>query len=57
MFCRNASLGICQCETDSWKAVHKGLWNSVISPYESRYLDVKFAGEVSGSVTVSLEEG
>jgi hypothetical protein len=28
-----------------------------MSPYEYRYIDVKFIGEVSGSVTVAVEEG
>lgn len=28
-----------------------------MSPYEDRYVDVKFIGEISGSVTVSVEEG
>jgi hypothetical protein len=28
-----------------------------MSPYEDRYIDVKFIGQVSGSVTVAVEEG
>lgn len=52
----NASLGSCQCEKDEWKTSQKGLWNFVMSPYEDRYVDVKFIGEISGSVTVSVEE-
>lgn len=28
-----------------------------MSPYENRYIDVKFFGEVSGSVTVAVQEG
>lgn len=28
-----------------------------MSPYDDRYIDVKFLGEVSGSVTVAVEEG
>ncbi|XP_059646476.1 uncharacterized protein LOC132293147 [Cornus florida] len=55
-FHRNASLGLCQCEKDKWSSVRKGLWSSVMSPYEERYIDVKFVGEVSGSVTVTVEE-
>ncbi|GAV88649.1 DUF2215 domain-containing protein [Cephalotus follicularis] len=55
-FHRNASLGLCQCEEDEWKAVQKGIWNSVMSPYDERYIDVKFIGQVSGSVTVAIEE-
>lgn len=28
-----------------------------MSPYEEKYVDVKFIGEVSGPVTVTLHEG
>lgn len=28
-----------------------------MSPYEDRYVDVKFVGRVSGSVSVAVEEG
>lgn len=28
-----------------------------MSPYEDGYIDVKFIGEVSGSVMVAVEEG
>lgn len=51
----NASIGMCQCEKDAWKSIHKGIWGSMISPYEEKYIDVKFR-DVSGSVTVSAEE-
>ena len=57
ILCRNASLGLCQCEKDEWKTVQKGLWNFFMSPYEDRYVDVKFIGEISGSVVISVEEG
>ncbi|KAI3743371.1 hypothetical protein L1987_61078 [Smallanthus sonchifolius] len=55
-FHRNASLGLCQCEKDDWRSVQKGLWSSTMSPYEQRFVDVKFIGRVSGSVTVTLDE-
>ena len=55
--CRNASLGLCQCEKDDWKTVQKGLWTSVMSPYEERYVDVKFIGDTSGSVSIAVDEG
>ncbi|KAJ0079474.1 hypothetical protein Patl1_23479 [Pistacia atlantica] len=56
-FHRNASLALCQCEKDEWKAIQKGgVWSSVMSPYEERYIDVKFVGRVSGSVSVAVEE-
>ncbi|MBA0561201.1 hypothetical protein Golob_018050, partial [Gossypium lobatum] len=55
-FHRNASLGLCKCEHENWKTVEKGIWLSVMSPYDDRFIDVKFMGDVSGSVTVALEE-
>ncbi|KAF3442811.1 hypothetical protein FNV43_RR16729 [Rhamnella rubrinervis] len=50
----NESLGLCQCEKDEWRSLQKGLWSSVMSPYQKKYVDVKFTGEVSGPVTVTL---
>ncbi|KAM7273293.1 hypothetical protein ACFE04_027957 [Oxalis oulophora] len=55
-FHRNASLGLCQCDSDDWETIQKGIWNSVMSPYDIRYIDVKFGGELSGSVSVAIEE-
>ncbi|KAK4850436.1 hypothetical protein QYF36_006705 [Acer negundo] len=56
-FHRNASLGLCQCEKDEWKAIQKeGIWNYVMSPYEERYIDVKYVGKVSGPVSVAVVE-
>lgn len=48
---------MCRCDKDYWKNIHKGLWTSTMSPYEERYVDVKFAGGISGSVAVTVEEG
>ncbi|KVI00026.1 Transmembrane protein 194 [Cynara cardunculus var. scolymus] len=48
-FHRNASLGLCQCEKDDWRSIQKGFWSSVMSPYEQRFVDVKFVGGVSVS--------
>lgn len=55
--CRNASLGLCQCEKSEWKGIEKGLWSSVMSPYDTRYVDVKVVGEVPGSISVAIDEG
>ncbi|KAG5631996.1 hypothetical protein H5410_003713 [Solanum commersonii] len=55
-FHKNSSLGLCQCEHDAWKNLQNGPWNSVMSPYEDRILDVKLVGGLSGSVTVTIEE-
>lgn len=52
----NASIGMCQCEKDTWKSVQKGIWGSIVSPYEDKYIDVKFIGDIKGSVTISAEE-
>ncbi|XP_044499406.1 uncharacterized protein LOC123220883 isoform X2 [Mangifera indica] len=54
----NASLGLCQCEMDEWQTIQKGgVWSSIMSPYEERYIDVRFVGGASGSVSVAVEEG
>ncbi|XP_061943962.1 uncharacterized protein LOC133668209 isoform X3 [Populus nigra] len=55
-FHRNASLGLCQCEKDDWRAVQNGLWRTAMSPYVERYVDVKFAGDTSGSVSIAVDE-
>ncbi|XP_061367215.1 uncharacterized protein LOC133310315, partial [Gastrolobium bilobum] len=56
-FHRNNALGWCQCEKDEWTSIQKGIWNAVMSPYETRYVDVRMnAGMLGSSVTVSLEE-
>ncbi|KAF5937976.1 hypothetical protein HYC85_025482 [Camellia sinensis] len=55
-FHQNASRGLCQCETDEWKTVHKELWSSVMSPYEDRYVDVKFVDKIAGYVTVTVDK-
>nr|GMD46500.1 uncharacterized protein LOC109181913 isoform X2 [Ipomoea batatas] len=53
---KNSSLGSCQCDKDDWKILQKGAWISVMSPYEDRFIDVKYFGDFSGSVTVTVEE-
>ncbi|KAG9129783.1 hypothetical protein Leryth_015992 [Lithospermum erythrorhizon] len=54
-FHRNSSLGSCQCEDDDWRSLHKGVWTTIISPYEDRYIDLKFMDDISGSATVTVE--
>ncbi|TXG66317.1 hypothetical protein EZV62_007592 [Acer yangbiense] len=55
---RNASPGLCQCEKDEWKAIQKeGIWNYVMSPYEERYVDVKFDGKVLALFQLQLFSG
>ncbi|KAE8660034.1 Peptidase M50 family protein isoform 1 [Hibiscus syriacus] len=41
---------------NSVQNVENGLWHAVMAPYDDRFIDVKFTGDVSGSVTVSVEE-
>ncbi|KAK7377875.1 hypothetical protein VNO80_03308 [Phaseolus coccineus] len=55
-FHRNNTLGWCQCEKNEWKGVQKGVWNAIMSPFETRYVDVKINGEILDSVTVALQE-
>ncbi|GJW51619.1 serine/threonine-protein kinase D6PKL2 [Tanacetum coccineum] len=37
--------------------VPDGFWSSFMSPYERKYVDVKFGDKVTGSVTVGVDEG
>lgn len=53
---RNVSLGMCKCEKSDWKNLHKGQWSFAMSPYDTQYIDVKFSGQSSGSVTISVTE-
>ncbi|CAA7047276.1 unnamed protein product [Microthlaspi erraticum] len=53
---RNASLGMCKCEKADWRNLQRGLWSSVMSPYDKQYVDVKFSGDSSVSVTISVAE-
>ncbi|VVA31366.1 PREDICTED: nuclear envelope integral membrane [Prunus dulcis] len=55
-FHRNNSLVPCQCEKDNWKNLQKELWSTVMSPYDEKYIDVKFNDEIPGSVTITVEE-
>ncbi|KAF9595722.1 hypothetical protein IFM89_003464 [Coptis chinensis] len=55
-FHRNASLGLCKCAKEEWRSIKKGQWSAFMSPYEDRYVDVKFVGGTSGPITVSVEE-
>ncbi|KAL6539691.1 hypothetical protein OROHE_011462 [Orobanche hederae] len=52
---KNSSLGLCQCQNDDWESIPNGIWNFVVSPYEDRYIDVKFVENLSGSVSVSVK--
>uniref|UniRef100_A0A0D6QWS9 Uncharacterized protein n=1 Tax=Araucaria cunninghamii TaxID=56994 RepID=A0A0D6QWS9_ARACU len=54
---RNASLGLAQCAQHEWKALGKGLWTGVISPYETKFIDFRMPDNtLFGSLTISVEE-
>ncbi|KAL0926410.1 hypothetical protein M5K25_002640 [Dendrobium thyrsiflorum] len=55
-FHRNASLGTCDCGHDDWRSLQNGEWKSVMSPYDTRFIDVKSIEKISGSITVYVEE-
>ncbi|VFQ61592.1 unnamed protein product [Cuscuta campestris] len=53
---KNSSLGLCQCEQDDWKSLQKGAWSFVMSPYQDMLIDVKYVGDFTDSVTVTIDE-
>lgn len=55
-FHRNASLGLGQCPKDEWKLLPKGLWSVAMSPYETRFVDIRVIDSFSISVTISVDE-
>ncbi|GKB43097.1 hypothetical protein Tco_0888039, partial [Tanacetum coccineum] len=52
----DASRGLCKCGNDEWRSLQNGTWSSVMSPYEQRFVDVKYTSAVYGYVTVTLLE-
>ncbi|KAJ0817763.1 putative legumain protein [Helianthus annuus] len=55
-FHRDASRGLCQCKKDDWKFIKRGLHEFYVSPYEQKFVDVKFTSGVFGFVTVEIKE-
>lgn len=53
---QNASLGLGQCPKDEWKLLQKGLWSVTMSPYETRFVDIRIIDSFSISVTISVDE-
>ncbi|GJX77969.1 hypothetical protein Tco_0324780 [Tanacetum coccineum] len=53
----DASRGLCKCGNDESRSLQNGTWSSVMSPYEQRFIDVKYTSAVYGSVIVTLLEG
>jgi len=54
--CRNASMGLCQCEVGEWQGFQDGLWTAVNSPYGNKYVDVKLADKKSARFSLSIQE-
>ncbi|KAH9318219.1 hypothetical protein KI387_019988, partial [Taxus chinensis] len=52
----NASLGLGQCKQHEWKALEKGLWTGIMSPYETKFIDIRMPDTLFGSLTISVEE-
>ncbi|KAL3841069.1 hypothetical protein ACJIZ3_025660 [Penstemon smallii] len=52
----NSSLGLCKCDEDNWESIQNGIWTSTISPFENRYIDVKFVNNFSGTMSVGIQE-
>lgn len=55
-FHQNASLGLGQCPKDEWKSLQKGLWSATMSPYETKFVDIRIIDSFSVSVTISVDE-
>ncbi|RWR77953.1 Transmembrane protein 194 [Cinnamomum micranthum f. kanehirae] len=55
-FHRNASLGIGMCPEGEWEKLIKGSWARSMSPYSSRFLDIRMPGSSLESLEVSTEE-
>jgi hypothetical protein len=55
--CRNASLALGQCLQNEWKALEKGLWTGLMSPFETKFIDIRMPGTLFDSLTISVEEG
>ncbi|KAH7316256.1 hypothetical protein KP509_21G085500 [Ceratopteris richardii] len=53
----NESLGLGQCSKESWKALEKGSWDAWMSPFETKYLDLRIHDSISDmQLLVSVEE-
>lgn len=55
-FHRNASLGLGQCLQNEWKALDKGSWTALMSPFETKFIDIRMPGTLFDSLTISVEE-
>lgn len=53
----NESLGLGQCSKESWQPLEKGSWNGMMSPFETKYLDVRIRDSLTDvRLMVSVEE-
>lgn len=53
----NESLELGQCPKESWKSLEKGSWNGMMSPFETRFLDIRLRDSMTDMpLTVSVHE-
>ncbi|KAL6012973.1 hypothetical protein ACLOJK_003463 [Asimina triloba] len=55
-FHRNESLLLGMCPQNDWMKLSKGSWVQLMSPYDSKLLDIRVPGKSLGFVEVSSEE-
>ncbi|KAH9570745.1 hypothetical protein CY35_02G057600 [Sphagnum magellanicum] len=55
-FHKNASLGLAQCAKESWQLIEKGSWTGVMSPFETRFLDIRTLVSPVVSLDISVQE-
>ncbi|XP_077216594.1 uncharacterized protein LOC143851144 isoform X2 [Tasmannia lanceolata] len=53
---RNSSLGLGMCPQGNWEKPSKGTWVRSMSPFDSRFLDIRMAGQSFESLEVSTKE-
>ena len=56
--CRNISLTLGECPNENWQALDKGLWIGAMSPFETKFVDIRQLGSnTDASINVSMQEG
>jgi len=56
--CRNTSLTLGECPNENWQALDKGLWIGAMSPFETKFVDIRQLGSnTDASINVSMQEG
>lgn len=58
LLCRNTSLTLGECPNEHWQALDKGLWTGAMSPFETKFVDIRQLGSnTDASINVSMQEG